>query len=151
MSEQLKKSRFKVPENKVQIHVYIDKDLYKDLIAMAPQLYSKYRGGISYIVEEALRYYLYPRKSGVFRRNPQSTIANVFAKVVERLREYYNGTPKEVVEYDLDHAIMDVRGTDPRTVEKWKILFERSGLIRVVGGRIPRRIYELVGVMGVKD
>jgi len=41
-------------------------------------------------------------------------------------------------------AIAETRGSDPRTIAKWKKLFEKSGLIKYAGGIYPNRIYELL-------
>ena len=129
------------------LQVSIDEELYKQLVAIAPQIYGTTKGSLSYAVEEALRYWLYPRAHTSIHRNPRPTIAIVFAQVVQKLREFYNFTPKEVPEYELDQAIAEVRGSDPRTIDKWKSAFLKSGLIKYIGGIRPKRIVELVGAM----
>jgi hypothetical protein len=50
----------KLPKGKVRLEVLISEDLYKLLVEVAPSIYggSRYRGALSAIVEEALRYYL---------------------------------------------------------------------------------------------
>jgi len=37
-----------------------------------------------------------------------------------------------------------VRGSDPRTISKWKRIFYRFGLIKYLGGTYPNRIVELI-------
>jgi len=135
------------PKGKVQLNVHISEELYKKLIELAPQIYGKGRGGISAIVEEALRHYLLPRASASKHANPKMSVREVFAKVVLKLRERYGFTPKEIPEYELDQAIAEVRGSDKRTIEKWKSIFEKSGLIKYIGGFRSRRIVELIGAM----
>jgi len=140
-------SRFKIPEGKVQVHVLMDRKLDEEVIRLAPQVYGKYRGGVSHIVEEALRYYLGLLRNTQRHINPKLSIRDVFSQVVMRLRDRYGFTPKEVPEYELDWAIAETRGFDRRTIDKWKNSFEKSGLIKYIGGYKPKRIVELIGAM----
>ena len=137
----------KIPKGKMRVEAYIDEKLWRELISIAPQVYGKYRGGISHIIEEALRYYLATRCNTRIHTNPKLSIRDVFAQVVMRLRDKYGFTPKEIPEYELDQAIAETRGSDRRTIEKWKSAFEKSGLIKYIGGFKPRRIVELIGAM----
>jgi len=137
----------KVPKGKRAVLAYISDDLYKKLIELAPQMYGKGRGGISHVIEEALRHYLLPRASANTHTNPKLSIRDVFSNVVMRLRDRYGFTPKEVPEYELDQAISEARGYDKRTIDKWKSAFEKSGLIKYIGGFKPKRIVELIGAM----
>jgi len=142
-------SRDKMPKGKVQLNVLIDEETYRELVKLAPSIYNggRYRGAISRIVEEALRYYLGLLRSAQAHTNPKLSIRDVFARVVMRLRDRYGFTPKEIPEYELDQAIAETRGSDKRTIEKWKRVFEDSGLIKYIGGFKPRRIVELIGAM----
>jgi hypothetical protein len=67
-------------------------------------------------------------------------------QVKEKVKEILNldYTPDEVPEKILDQAISEVRGSDPRTINKWKSLFERSKLIKYIGGFPPNRVVELM-------
>jgi len=100
---------------------------------------------LSRIVEEALRYYLTPRSTQK-HANPKLSVRDVYGSVVRKVMEIMNldFKPDETTEKILDMAIMEVRGTDPRTVEKWKQVFARSGLIKFVGGQKPNRLVELL-------
>ena len=136
-------------KSKKHLHVMIDEDLYRLLIEIAPGVYgqSRYRGAISYIVEEALRRYLSPlQHTASTQRNPKPTIRQAYGQVVEKIKEieHLSFKPMEVSEKILDQAISEVRGSDPRTVRKWKDLFQRSGLIKFIGGYPPNRIVELL-------
>mgnify|MGYP007013817460 CR=1 FL=1 len=126
--------------------VYVDKKLYQDLIDFAPRYYGRFKGAISYVVEEALREFLYPRLSTQAHPNPRPTVRQVYEKVVEKLKEIeqFVFKPKETTEKKLEFAIAEVRGSDPRTVAKWKGLFEKYGLIKFVGGFAPNRRVELL-------
>ena len=138
----------RVPKNKVRLEVLIDREVYELLIKMAPSIYGqgKYRGALSYIVEEALRYYLASRALTQTHTNPRASIRQVYEKVVDKLKEitHLPFKPKEIPEKILDLAIAEVRGSDPRTIAKWKTMFEKVGLIKFVGGLTPNRMVELL-------
>jgi len=126
----------------------IDEELYKLLIETAPGIYgqSRYRGALSYIVEEALRHYLLPLAHTKSTQNPRLGIRSVYNQVVEKIKEimHWDFKPDQVPEKILDQAISEVRGSDPRTLEKWKAVFQKSGLIKYLGGFPPNRIVELL-------
>jgi len=134
--------------DKVHLHVVISREVYDLLVKMAPEIYGEgvYRGALSHVVEEALRSYLLPRARTQIRANPTHRVREVYEQVVERARELLRQPvkPKEVSERILDMAISDVRGSDPRTIEKWKRVFEKMGLIRHVRGAKPNRVFELL-------
>ena len=142
-----KKHKYKIPKDKVQLHVLIDKNLYEQLIALAPAIYGqgRYRGAISYVVEEALRQFLAPRLHTQIHTNPSHGVLKVWYAIVEKIKEILNTPikPREVPEKILNLAISEVRGSDPRTIEKWKKVFQQHGLIKHVGGAPPNRIFEL--------
>ena len=137
------------PKGKRHLHVLIDEELYKLLIETAPGIYgqSRYRGALSYIVEEALRHYLLPlAHTKSTQNNPRLGIRSVYNIVVEKIKEimHYEFKPDQVPEKILDQAISEVRGSDPRTLRKWKNIFQKSGLIKYLGGFPPNRIVELL-------
>jgi hypothetical protein len=136
------------PRNKKHLHVLIDEDIYKLLIEIAPGIYGqgKYRGALSYIVEEALRHYLTPRTHKNTQNNPNRSIKHVYGLVKDKVKEIMklDYVPDEVPEKILDMAIAEVRGSDPRTIRKWKNLFEKSKLIKYLSEYSPNRIVELL-------
>ena len=109
-------------------------------------MYGKGRGGISYVVEEALKQWLYPRLHTQTHTNPKHSVRLIYGQVVEAVKNIlcFPEKPKEVPEKILDLAIAEVRGSDPRTVEKWKRVFRQQGLIKFAGGFYPNRIVELL-------
>jgi CRISPR/Cas system CSM-associated protein Csm2 small subunit len=78
--------------------------------------------------------------------NPRRSIRDVYEQVTQKIKEIMQTPlkPVEVPEAVLDRAIAEVRGSDKRTIEKWKSIFEKSGLIKFIGGAKPNRIAELL-------
>jgi hypothetical protein len=138
----------KTPRNKKHLHVLIDEDIYKLLVETAPGIYGqgKYRGALSYVVEEALKHYLLPRAHTNSTQNPRLSVRSIYNQVVEKIKEimHYDFKPTEITEKTLDQAISEVRGSDPRTIRKWKNVFQKSGLIKFIGGSPPNRVVELL-------
>jgi len=139
----------RVKKGKKRLEVVIDEELYKLLIELAPSIYGegKYRGALSYVVEEALRHYLTPRlRTTSTQNNPRRGVRYVYNQVVEKIKEmmHWDFKPDQVPEKVLDQAIAEVRGSDPRTINKWKNIFQKSGLIKYIGGSPPNRIVELL-------
>ena len=128
--------------------MYISRDLYEQLVRVAPSIYGKkrFRGAISYVVEEALRHYLLPRLHTQIHTNPKHSVRLIYEQVVEEVKSILNlpFKPKEVPEKILDLAIAETRGSDPRTIQKWKEVFKQQGLIKFAGGFPPNRIVELL-------
>jgi len=83
---------FKIPKGKRQLHVLIDEKVYKELVEIAPKVYGKGRGGMSAIVEEALKWYLKlltsshtMHKTGLY--NPPLSIRDEYNKFINTLKE----------------------------------------------------------------
>ena len=137
---------------KVRLHVRISRDVYEDLIRIAPAIYGnrKYKGALSFIVEQALRQYLAPFRTQTQKTqihiNPKVKIRKVYNQIIEKVMEIMqlDMKPLSIPEKILDVAIREVRGSDPRTIEKWKNALAMQGLIKFVGGSRPNRIVELV-------
>jgi di/tripeptidase len=135
-------------KGKRHLHVLIDGEIYKLLIETAPAIYgqSKYKGAVSYVVEEALRQYLLPRLRTSSTQNPRLGVRSIYNQVIEKIKEimHWDFKPDQIPEKILDQAIAEVRGSDPRTINKWKNIFQKSGLIKYIGGFPPNRIVELL-------
>jgi len=134
-----------IPKGKVQLLVYISEDLYKSLISVAPNIYGKHHGAISFVVEEALRQYLSPLASaGDVKVNPRMGVRRVYEQVKAKIREILKQpfTPVLIPEMILDMAIRETRG--PTVVERWKRFFVQEGLIKFVEGNPPNRTVELL-------
>lgn len=141
-------TRKKVASDKVQLKVWISKDVYELLQRLAPQIYGRPYGSLSYVVEEALRLYLTPRQHTQMHANPQGKVRSVFSMVLECIGGFNGGfIPDEVPGKQLTTCISEVRGSDPRTIEKWINVFTKQGLIKDLTPNNPlhRKLYEIVG------
>ncbi len=133
-------------KTKVKLQVWISEDVYNMLIELAPSIAGKYRGAVSEVVEEAIRNYLLPRLHTQIHTNPKLSVRKVYHMIKEYIKEItHNPIVFEVPEKILDLAISETRGSDPRTITKWKNLFIKQGLIKPVGGKPPNRIFEMIG------
>ena len=127
-------AKSRIPRGKVYLGVLVSEEVYRALVEAAPAVYGRAHGSLSRAVEEALRLYLAPRRAPRRARKHART-REVYDEIVGRIMEIMglNSKPKEAAEKTLELAIMDVRGADPRTVEKWKSILEKAGLIRRKG------------------
>jgi hypothetical protein len=142
---QLKKTKKKLPKGKVQLLVYINEDLYKELVRVAPVLCGRCHGSISYVVEEALKNYLTPLSEvGDLKVNPRMSVRRVYEQVKAKIREILKQpfTPVLIPEKIFDMAIRETRG--PTVIERWKKFFVQEGLIKFVDGNAPNRTVELL-------
>jgi len=138
-------SKKEIPKGKRPLYVYISEDLYQKLIEVAVNWYGKTHGALSAYVEYVLRQAV-ERHTQIHTKNPKGSVRVVYEQVVQKVKEILGVSmkPEEVPEKILDQAIAEVRGSDPRTIEKWKNLFEKSGLIKFIGGYRPNRVVELI-------
>jgi hypothetical protein len=133
-----------VPKGKRPVTVYISEDLYKAVAEVAVQRYGQVKGALSRFAEDAFREALSQHKHTSAQVNPKLRLREVYDAVVKRIVEIKGYRPVEVTEDVLDQAIGDVRGLDPRTIERWKSRFLKAGLIKYLGGFPPKRVYELL-------
>lgn len=140
-------SRSRIPKGKKELTVFISEDLYKQIIEIAPVWYGKHKGAVSALVEDLIRRALATYQHTQIRtKNPSRSVRAVYEQVVRRIMEVtgLDYRPDEIPEKYLDQAIAEVRGSDPRTIAKWKGIFERAKLIKYIGGFPPNRIIELL-------
>jgi len=93
----------KIPRGKRQINVLIDEKLYRKLVKIAPLYYGKGRGGISAIVEEALRQFLSgleaahtKHKTILYKNtliNPPMSVREEFNRFIETVRNELGYVP----------------------------------------------------------
>lgn len=127
--------------NRIQFKVYLDKTLDAKFRALIQDKYQKYEKGLlSYEVEMALRHWLSlhtEAQSQLLRKppNPSPKIALIFSEVKNYLlsKFYFELKPgQQVPTVQLREAIMNVRGNDDRTINKWMRSFHKMGLIKPV-------------------
>jgi hypothetical protein len=141
----VKRSTKSTPRGKRPLFVYIPEDLYQKLVEVAVNWYGKSHGALSAYVEYVLRQVL-EQHTQIHTKNPKGSVRAVYEQVIQKVKEILKTPfkPEEVPEKILNQAIAEVRGSDYRTIEKWKNLFEKSGLIKFIGGYAPNRIVELL-------
>jgi len=127
--------------DKVQVKVYLPKDLALNIRKLIQQKYQKYeRGLLSYEFEMALRNWLalHTKAQTILeanKPNPTPKVYRVFAEVKDYLlRKYYEElrSGQQIPYKHLEEAIMNTRGSDKRTIRKWLQTFHKMGLIKPV-------------------
>ena len=130
-----------IDEAKVKVGFYLDKLLLANFRSLIQKKYHKYeRGLFSYEAEMALRHWLSLHTNAQTtldpnKPNPTPKVSLIFAQVKNRLltQWYYELRPGQQISVThLEKAIMAVRGSDPRTVRKWKRAFHQMGLVKPI-------------------
>jgi hypothetical protein len=129
---------------KVKIQGWIPESLDTRFRELISQKYKKYEKGLlSYELEMALRSWLSLHTKAQTEINPQHLpnptpkVQVVFLQIKKWLLNglYHEIVPgQQIPTLHLRKAIMNVRGSDPRTVKKWLKVFHRNGLIKPVTG-----------------
>jgi len=120
-----------IPDGKRQLNILLSNDLYNQLIAIAPSYYGKGRGGLSRLVEDAVRFYLQTlgkhnsMQNGfvqVNKINPSMSVREEYNKFIKELRRVWEmnwGTELPVIvrRSIIEHVMLDVfkRAKDERT------------------------------------
>jgi len=133
---------YKIPKGKCQLHVLIDKSLYKKVIEYAPKLYGKGRGGISAIVEEALKQYFAMLESTLTNAqtgsntvkliNPYLSVRKEYSKFLEGIKELLGFKPHAIKVVTARQVMLHVfaRCKDDRTQNKKLHNWYLAGLIK---------------------
>ena len=86
----------------------------------------------SYVLNEALTFYLGPRLSKTHTHKPDYIngigLTPGIREIIETIRN--RGFDNEITQADIEEAIRTVRGHDPRTLKGWKKSLEEVGFIR---------------------
>jgi len=127
---------------RIRIHLFISKEILEDFRKLIMWKYERYEKGLlSYEAEMALRAWLAEhtkaQKSIDQRKkaNPTPRVIIAFAEVKDYLlRKYYDELlpGQQIPRRHLEEAIINTRGSDPRTIHKWLRVFERMGLVKCV-------------------
>lgn len=92
-------SRDQIPKGKKQLNIVISEELYRQIIEVVPAWYGKLRGGISALVEEALKQYLASLRHAQNTQNPQFSVSGVKEdnkREFERVRRLLEDIEKEL-------------------------------------------------------
>jgi len=130
--------------NKTKLQVWIPNTLNEKFRELIHQKYQKYEKGLlSYEVEMALRHWLalHTNTQNTFslsgKPNPPPRVMHVFNQVKDWLLSHYYYELQTGQQISIDHlkkAIMVVRGSDPRTIEKWLKVFVKMKLVKPITG-----------------
>jgi uncharacterized protein YcgI (DUF1989 family) len=128
---------------KAQFNVSISEELEREFREFVARKHKRAKKGlISYEVEEALRYWmaLHTRAQMTLvdtSVNPPLDVSRVFIQIKEYLITHYYpelGTGQVININHLKEAIMRIRGSDPRTINKWIKTFKDLHLIKPIAG-----------------
>lgn len=136
--------------NKTSVHIYINTGLWVQFKRLTFQKHENFHGAISTEVEQALQAWLaqhtqnHTRQLVVNKINPQPRVFIVFNQVKEYLKEKYGYAAlvpgQQVPKKHIVDAIMNLRGPDYRTVNKWMGLFMKFKVVKWIAGEL----YEVV-------
>jgi len=120
----------------VVLQVIIPEDLYKNIVRIAPMVYGKARGGLSYVVREALKMYLNSLQlSGVAHTkhtNPPGSVRDEFNKLLRTIKSYLGSVPLGMRVETVRKMMIATftRCKDERTQNKKLHLFYLMGFIK---------------------
>jgi hypothetical protein len=133
-------------EDKVQLKVYLPKNLVEELKRLAFSKYGNFHGALSFEVEQALGVWLATHTQNHTKQlvmnaiNPQPKVYKVWNQVKAYLKEKfgYNAivTQQLIPKKHIIEAIAAIRGDDERTVRKWLENFQKFKLLKWVGGEV---------------
>ena len=122
-----------------QIHIRISKTVDDNFRRLILQKYHRFEKGLlSYEIEMAMRNYM------ALHSNAQTLVSSSHPNPTSKVMTAYNDVKQYLLTHGfeeipsgtqvhikfIDQAIMNVHGSDPRTVEKWKKVFHKMGLIK---------------------
>jgi hypothetical protein len=139
MNDEHKSTKYKVSDKAV-LRAYVSKEIYDQIRDLAWAKYGRFRGALSYEVEQALRVWLATHTQNAHKllnaANPQPKVARVFNQVKKFLEEnlgYVAIIPgQQIPRKHIMMAIANVRGPDDRTVKKWFDAFLANKLIKMI-------------------
>jgi hypothetical protein len=132
-----------ISHDRAQLSVIIDKKLYDEFRKLVFMKYGKFRGCLSWEVEQALRVWIAHHKNfnkNLDVANPKPKPARVFDQVKKYLEERYGYgaiiTGQQIPRQHLVEAIAAIRGTNPNTIKHWMDQFIKFKLIKWIGGEV---------------
>ena len=139
MNNEHKSTKYKVSDKAV-LRAYVSKEIYDQIRDLAWAKYGRFRGALSYEVEQALRVWIAQHTQEAHKllnaANPQPKVAKVFNQVKKFLEEnlgYVAIIPgQQIPRKHIMMAIANVRGPDARTVKTWFDAFLANKLIKMI-------------------
>lgn len=134
-------------ETKLLLRAYVPKEVYIGIRDLAWAKYGRFRGALSYEVEQALRVWLaehtreHTQKAHIFETaNPRPKVAQVFSQIKQYLEREYGYAAilpgQQIPRKHIIAAISNVRGPDPRTIKKWFDAFVANKLLRMISPEV---------------
>lgn len=112
-----------IPNGKKGIYIYLNEEIYSKLLNFIKKKYkNSIYGALSYEIEEAIKYYLETNEMHTSTHkveNPSLPRTHqICLSIIRWLRDHYPGYERFTIN-ELYKAIMNVRGSDKRTLKKW--------------------------------
>jgi len=135
----------RVCEERVKIGFYLNSSTIEKFRKLIQMKYKKYEKGLlSYELENAILNWLALHTQAQTRLNgsipnPEPKVAIVFLQVKNYLLTHFYESlslSQQVQKTHLDQAIMAVRGSDKRTLQKWLRIFVKFHLIKHTVGNL---------------
>jgi len=133
--------------NKIKVGAYIDRDVWDKFRELVKKKYRDYHGMLSYELEEMIKNWIAlhtqtTHKESIPKVNPEPKVYRVARQIKEYIQNKYGwrSAYQNVHRNLIVEAISAVRGSDPRTIEKWMNEMMRYDILKP----ISPNIYELV-------
>lgn len=129
---------------KVQVKIYIPKNLDTKFRQFLNEKYEKYQQGtLSLEICEAMQYWLSLHTNAqktLEQRipNPDTKVKLAYHQVKGELLRFYDEieSGKIIPISQFEKAIMETRGSDERTVKKWRKVFDKMGLTKFINNAV---------------
>lgn len=131
---------------KKRVTVHINVELWEEFKRLAFQKHENFHGALSYELEQAIQAWLAQHTQNHTKPlvlnsvNPQPSVFKVFNQVKNYLKQTYGYAAivpgQQVPKAHLQNAIIAVRGSDYRTVNKWMNLFLKFKLVKWLAGEV---------------
>jgi hypothetical protein len=139
MNDEHKSTKYKISDKAV-LRAYVSKEIHDKIRDLAWAKYGRFRGALSYEVEQALRVWIATHTQNAHKflnaANPQPKVARIFNQVKKYLEEnlgYVAIIPgQQIPRRHILMAIANVRGPDARTIKKWFDAFLANKLIKMI-------------------
>jgi len=132
----------KIPKGKKALYVYIDEDIYNKLKKYVKLCFDNAHGALSAVVQDAIASFLMHTGIDMVSAhtihklaNPRLPRCHVYAQqIINYLRD--RGCSVTCSVKDLKEAIINTRGSDPRTIRKWMRFLVENGYMKWIASRV---------------